>query len=247
MRMTRFFCSSINREDDVIISDAQLHHITKVLRLEKGDNVELFDGRGTVAQAVIEKITKDSALLKVQAKNVFRAENNRRIIIASSMAKAQRFEMIIAKCTELGVDRIVPVIFERTIKQAGSAAAMRRFESIAIESAKQCGRIFLPAIDKPLSLEKTLANMRTEYSRAKIVFGSLEENAESIINFGFGSGDVIAFIGPEGGLTEDEENLLEKSDAKPIRLTDTILRIETAAVGFAAVLAAKRGAEKSKK
>ena len=202
--------------------------------------MELFDGKGTVAQAIIEKITKDSALLKMQNRNVFDTRNKRRIIIASSMAKGQRFEMIIAKCTELGIDRIVPVIFERTVKQAESAAAVRRFESIAVESAKQCGRNFLPLIDKPLSFEKALEKLQTEYPQAKIIFGSLTENAESIINFDFGSDDVVAFIGPEGGLTEAEENLLKKINAQAVRLTDTILRIETAAIAFAAILAAKR-------
>jgi 16S rRNA (uracil1498-N3)-methyltransferase len=117
----------------------------------------------------------------------------------------------------------------------------RRFEAIAVESAKQCGRIFLPLIDKPLSFEKALENLRTDYPKAKIIFGSLQENAGSIINFNLGSA-VVAFIGPEGGLTEAEENLLLKIGAKPVRLTDTILRIETAAIAFAAILAAKRNA-----
>ena len=243
MRTARFFCDTINQDGTIIISDVQFRHLAKVLRLKQGDNVELFDGKGTIADAVIEKITKDIAHLKIQTKNVFEPKNNRRIIIASSMAKAQKFEDVVAMCCQLGIDRIMPVLFERTVKQADSASAVRRFEAIAVESAKQCGRIFLPIIDKPLSFEKALENLQTDYPQAKIVFGSLAENTESIINLDFGSEDCLVFIGPEGGLTEVEENLLMKMNAKPVRLTDTILRIETAAIAFASILAARRNAE----
>jgi RsmE family RNA methyltransferase len=68
----------------------------------------------------------------------------------------------------------------------------------------------------------------------------LSQNAESVISFDLGSADCLAFVGPEGGLTETEEDLLKKINAQSVRFTDTILRIETAAVAFAAVLAAKR-------
>jgi 16S rRNA (uracil1498-N3)-methyltransferase len=138
----------------------------------------------------------------------------------------------------------VPIVFERTVKQADSPAAMRRFESIAVESAKQCGRIFLPLIDKPTSFQKALDKLQAEYPHAIVIFGSLAENAESIINFDFGSDDCLAFVGPEGGLTEVEENLLGKINAKAVRLTGTILRIETAAIAFAAILAAERDSKK---
>jgi 16S rRNA (uracil1498-N3)-methyltransferase len=244
MRTARFFCDTIDQHSPVVISDVQFRHLSRVLRLKKGDSVELFDGRGTVAQAIIEEITKNQAQLKVQTREVFNAPDKQRIVIASSMTKGQRFEMIVAKCTELGIDRIIPVIFERTVKQAESGMAARRFESIAVESAKQCGRIFLPAIDEPTSFPKALENLQAEYRKAKIIFGSLAQNAESIISFDFGSDDCFAFIGPEGGLTEVEENLLEKVNANPVRLTNTVLRIETAAVAFAAILAAKRDSGK---
>ncbi len=236
MRTARVFCGAIG-QDNAVISDIQLRHLTKVLRLKTGDIVQLFDGKGTVAQAVIEKITKDEALLKVQNRKIFDTAGRRKIVIAPSIAKGQRFEMLVAKCTELGIDGIAPVIFERTVKQQ---LQHHRLESIAVESAKQCGRIFLPAIDRPADFQKALENLRAQYPKAKIVFGSLAAGAESIINLDLGTNDCLAFVGPEGGLAETEENLLKKINAQSVRLTDTILRIETAAIAFAAVLAAKR-------
>ncbi len=239
MKTSRFFCSTID-SDNVIISDVQLRHLTKVLRLKKGDSVELFDGKGTVAQAVIEKITKDSAHLNIQSKKLFKKRADRTITVASSVAKGQRFEEVIAKCTELGVDRICPVIFERTVKQANSTTAAHRFESVAVESVKQSGRIFLPVIDKPAAFETVLKNLQAESAQAKIIFGSLAKTAQSIINLDFGSDDCCVFIGPEGGLAKAEEDMLKKINARPFRITDTILRIETAAIAFAAILTAKR-------
>ncbi|MBN1788769.1 MAG: 16S rRNA (uracil(1498)-N(3))-methyltransferase [Sedimentisphaerales bacterium] len=238
MKISRFFCSTID-SGSVIISDIQLRHLTKVLRLKKGDTIELFDGKGTIAHGVIENITKDSAHINVQSVERLEKKTGPTITIASSIAKAQRFEEIVARCTELGIDRICPVIFERTVKQAEGEKTLQRFESIAIESCKQCGRTFVPVIDKPGKFKTVLDNLRSR-SSAKIIFGSLEKNAESIINIDIGSDDICVFIGPEGGLSQTEVGELEKIQAKSFRITDTILRIETAAIAFAAILTAKR-------
>lgn len=241
MRTARFFCDTINQKTGAILTDAQFHHLTKVLRLKIGDPVELFDGNGTVAQAIIEKIEKFQAVLTVKNIKNHPKPTQQRIIIASSIAKGERFELLVAKCTELGVDRIVPVIFELTVKQA---LHLHRLQTIAVESAKQCQRLFLPIIDSPIALPQAIEKLHSDYPNSKIIFGSLTENAESIINFDFGSNDTTVFIGPEGGLTETEENMLKKMDAQPVRLTDTILRIETAAITFAAVLTTKRNSGK---
>jgi 16S rRNA (uracil1498-N3)-methyltransferase len=237
MRTTRFFCDSINQNTGTILADAQFRHLTKVLRLKIGDTIELFDGKGALAQAIIEKIEKTQAILAVKNIKNYPKPARQRIIIASSIAKGERFELLVAKCTELGIDRIVPTIFERTVKQS---LQHRRLETIALESTKQCQRLFLPTIDSPISLLQAIEKLQLEYPAAKIIFGSLTENAKSIISVDFGSNDVIAFIGPEGGLTEIEENMLRKINAQPFKLTDTVLRIETAAIAFAVVLTAKR-------
>jgi 16S rRNA (uracil1498-N3)-methyltransferase len=101
MRTTRFFCDNINPDTAAVISDAQFRHLTKVLRLSIGDSVELFDGNGTIAQAVIGKIEKNIASLTIKDIKSYPKPQKNRIIIASSIAKGERFEMLVAKCTEL--------------------------------------------------------------------------------------------------------------------------------------------------
>lgn len=235
MRTVRFFCETIER--NTVISDSQFRHLTKVLRLKTGDAVEIFDGKGSLAKVIISKIEKNLARLAILDVKTFPKPENRRIIIAPSIAKGERFDLLVGKCTELGADRISPIIFERTVKQS---IQLHRLETIAIESSKQCQRLFLPVIDSPMNLQQAIEKMQAEYPKAKIIFGSLSEGSKSILNIEFDSDDVIAFIGPEGGLTDAEENLLKKNNAQPVSLTDTILRIETAAIAAASALAIKR-------
>jgi RsmE family RNA methyltransferase len=84
-RTLRFFCPEINR--NTVITDAQFHHLTKVLRLQSGAAIELFDGKGTLARALISKIEKHQACVAVLDTQIFPQPDKRRIIIAPSIAK----------------------------------------------------------------------------------------------------------------------------------------------------------------
>ncbi len=236
-RTLRFFCPEINR--NTVITDAQFHHLTKVLRLQSGAAIELFDGKGTLARALISKIEKHQACVAVLDTQIFPQPDKRRIIIAPSIAKGERFDLLVAKCTELGVDAIIPTLYERTVKQT---IQPKRLNMIATESSKQCHRLFLPTIDEPMSLSQTLEKVKTDFPNAKFIFGSLTDGSISIMNFDASDDDCVAFIGPEGGLTDDEEKMLKAAGAQPVSLTDTVLRIETAAITVAAVLTCRRTA-----
>ena len=218
----------------------EAHHLYNVCRLKVGSEVELFDGAGTLATAVIEKATGKSALLKVVNLEKIERPDKPEVVIAVSCPKGERFDWLTGKCTELGVDRIVPVIFERTVKQPRNPKIVERWRNIAIAAAKQCRRIFLPQIDMPVTLSEALSAMKERYDKAEILVGSLEPKLPALITQQFGTKDVIAVIGPEGGITEGEKTLLKNCRAKFVRLTSTVLRVETAALAFAAVLTTRR-------
>ena len=239
MKYARFYCENIDT-GLTAITGSELHHLTKVLRLNVGDEVELFDGRGIKASAVITEISKASAKLKIRQSQAQKPRATGRIIIAVSVAKGSRFDWLISKCVELGVDRVMPVIFERTVKLAKGEQANERYNKLAIEAARQCGRMFLPKIDAPCSLAECVENLKEDYPKGLVLFGSLAKGAKSIIDCDIADNDMTAFIGPEGGMTEQEEKLLIDNGAIGVRLTETILRVETAALAFAAVLTAKR-------
>ncbi len=202
--------------------------------------MELFDGAGTLAQAEIQSISPRKTTLTIQTLQTLPRPHRSQVVIACSLAQGDRFDWLISKCTELGVDRICPVRFERTVKLARGEKVTDRFVKLAIAAAKQSERLFLPRIDRAGSLLQTLEHFDSESSGTSILYGSPNPKAASLLQQVDFSQVMIVFIGPEGGLTPEEEHLLTERGAREVRLTDTVLRIETAAVAAAAILCAKR-------
>jgi 16S rRNA (uracil1498-N3)-methyltransferase len=221
-----------------MLNEEESRHARSVLRLAMGEEVELFDGDGAVAQGRIGAAGKKGIEVEILDSRLLLPATTSRIIIAASVAKGERFDGLVTQCTELGVDRIVPVIYERTVKLA-SGHQTQRYERLAISACKQCGRVFLPVIDSPDSFKSALEQLRDRYPNAVMIFGSLTGQCWNSGVFDAFQ-DIIAFIGPEGGFTGDEESLLAQRGAVPVRLTDTTLRVETAALALAALLTVKR-------
>jgi 16S rRNA (uracil1498-N3)-methyltransferase len=242
MTLHRFYCDSIDGPR-IELEGTEAHHLS-VLRLNAGDKVELFDGLGGLAMAAISGIRKNIATLEIE--NVHRSEfpKSRRIIIAVSVPKGERFDWLIEKCTELGVERISPVIFERTVRQPGNPKALDRWMNIAISAAKQCKRLFLPQIDPPMNLQDCLDAIKKDSPNCRVIAGGISGDCPPLAGQAFGQNDVAALIGPEGGFTENEDAFLKSQGVQFVRLSDTILRTETAAIAFASVLTAQRNQTK---
>lgn len=241
--LVRAYCEKIERGMTAVCGD-EAHHLAKVLRCRVGDTVNLFDGNGITAVGTISKIGKDKVEISVGGIESHAPKDVGRIIICASVAKGERYDWLVGKCTELGVDRICPVLFERTVKQA-SGHSVERYRKLALSAAKQCGRLFLPHIDAPATLADCLSRFPREYPDARMLFCSTNEKAGTIVEQAQGDVlDYVVFIGPEGGLTADEEQTLKNHGAIGVGLTETILRIETAAVACAAILCMANAAQK---
>jgi len=117
---------------------------------------------------------------------------------------------------------------------------MERYRKLTISAAKQCGRLFLPHLSGPAGLAETVKDLVARYPEAQIVFGGFGEGAVGIGQCCRADAEVIAFVGPEGGMTDAEEQLLNEQGAMPVRINANILRVETAAIAFAAILCADR-------
>ncbi|MCK5269728.1 MAG: 16S rRNA (uracil(1498)-N(3))-methyltransferase [Sedimentisphaerales bacterium] len=239
MKRYRFFCRPINMPVIELVG-IEARHLSTVLRLNIGDEVEVFDGAGALVCAMITGLHRDRVTLTVDSVQQTPQPERGQIVIAASIAKGERFDWLIGKCTELGVDRIMPVLYERTVKQSRNPKTIGRWENLIIAAAKQCRRLFLPRIDPPQPLSEVLQTTKNDYPQGRILLGSLNAQAPSLTIQKFDLSDVIAFVGPEGGLTEKEQDLLKSGNAQPVCLTDTTLRIETAAIAFAAILTAQR-------
>ena len=238
MSVARFYCDQLC-EGVIQLDDTEAHHAIHVLRLQAGDNVELFDGRGGLGYGVVARIARKTVAVEVSNVNRSRPRQSGRVVVATSIAKGQRFDWLVGKCTELGADHIACVLFERTVKQA-KGTAVQRYRKMTISTAKQCGRLFLPEITGPGNLAECFVALKELYPEAAFLFGDFGEDAIALRELTTEGADVVAFVGPEGGMTESEEQLLKAHGAIGVRLSENILRIETAADAFAAILCANR-------
>ncbi len=239
MKKYRFYCEKITKPVSEI-SGIEAHHLTSVLRLKREEQVELFDGRGVVAEAVIKELYGKKVALEILNIHTVQKRTERRIIIAASIAKGERFDWLIEKCTELGVDRISPFLFERTVKYAAGTQTIQRWHNLSISAAKQSGLNLLPLIDNPAPLKDVLEKLKKDYPVSDVLLGWIDLNAVSLTQYSLRDKDVIALIGPEGGLTDSEKQYCLEADAKPVRLTDSVLRVETAALALASILSTMR-------
>lgn len=240
MAISRFFCSEIT--DRSFIEGSEAHHLCKVMRLKEGDRVELFDGRGVLAEAAIFKAGRNIVELEVDKVYTSPSRKDCRIVLVVAVAKDHRFDWLIAKATELGVDHICPALYKRSVKQASGKNISERFRNIAISAAKQCKGLFIPKIDAAKTLEQHIGELGRLYNDPVFITSSLGQDSVGILNSPalITKSDKIAFIGPEGGFDEQEEKFLKQQGAIEVRLTDTVLRVETAAIAIASILAASR-------
>lgn len=223
----------------VELSGAEGHHFVHVLRGKAGQTIELFDGLGHTARGVVSRIKKTDVFVQIEKVTESPLRQTRRIILAVAAAKGQRFDWMLSKCTELGADHIALVHYEHSVR-LGKESAIGRYQSLTIAACKQCGRNTLPIITGPQKLTDTIHELKQQYPQSQFLYGSLESGAKTIRSLAENNEDIAVFIGPEGGLTEAEIQLLKGHGAMPVRVGNHILRTETAVIVFAAILESQR-------
>jgi 16S rRNA (uracil1498-N3)-methyltransferase len=211
--------------ETVVVEGLEFHHLRNVMRKEKGEGLELVNGKGQLAVAIIEKIGKHDArcnILSVQEK-----PSTARIILAQALPRLNRLETIIEKAVELGVLEFWLFPGELSEKTELSHNQLQRLHMIAVGAMKQCGRLDLPQI----VLKPALAQW--EATGMPSFFGDTAENAPWIKPV---AGSALIFIGPESGFTDEEEATLKKLGAQGVKLHNNILRTDTAAIAALCLL-----------
>ncbi|MFN3550925.1 MAG: RsmE family RNA methyltransferase [Endomicrobiia bacterium] len=230
--MTQFYfpeLKDVKQQQININSIDEVKHIKKSYRAKVGDLLRLFDGKGCIVKAKIRKITAQNIILDIIEKNFFQKENFE-IIICQGLIKIDRFELVLEKSTEIGVDKIVPLELENiVVKKEKFIKKYERFKKIILESAKQSNRIFLPEIDNVMSLEEIFVNHNNGLNI--ILYKNSEKKLKDIENEIRSSKKIKIFVGPEGDFSKKEiEFLREKNATYFINLTNNVLRSETAAI-----------------
>jgi 16S rRNA (uracil1498-N3)-methyltransferase len=198
--------------------------------------VEIFDGRGASRQGVIEKAVRGGVLVSFGSPAAAEPARARTLTLALSPPRGERMAFAVEKLSELGCDRVVPVIFRRS-EDAGVRAGtgkIAKWRRRAIEAAKQCGRNRLLVVDAPLPLDEVLGLL---HPRVKLIV--LEPGApiplREALEKARSAAETMILVGPEGGLIDEERNAIRGAGGEPARLFEHVLRIETAAVAASAV------------
>lgn len=222
----------------VVLSASETHHLANVLRLEVGDQAFVFDGLGREYRCRVAGLRDKRATLEIVAAVTGRVESPMRLTLAQALAKAEKFDLIVQKATELGVSSIVPLVTRRSeVKLTGEAAAKRlkRWRQISLEASKQCGRRTLVEIRDPLAAK----DLPSHVHKSETVFVFSERDGAPITKVlppTPASMSVSAVIGPEGGWSDEEVELFEQAAFEIVTLGPRILRTETAAIVAIALL-----------
>ncbi len=218
-------------------------HLVRVLRLERGAPLSVFDGQGREYAATISAIRDGRVQVLLGEPLTAAAESPLAITLAQGVSRGERMDYAIQKATELGVARIVPLLCERSVVKLDAEQAARKLEhwqGVAAAAAEQSGRAVVPAIDLPRRfLEHLAAGGPAPAACARLVLAPLAATGPAALPPGLARLELL--IGPEGGLAEQELEAAALAGYAALRLGPRVLRTETAAAAAIAVLQARYG------
>lgn len=223
-----------------MLSGSAAQHLRRVLRLETGDPLTLFNGDGWDYRSRVTALHGGSVEVEIVERIAAAPESPLEITLAQGVARGERMDLVVQKATELGVSRIVPVLAERSVVRLDATRAGRRlahWQAVAIAACEQCGRARLPRLSAPLPLADWLA----EEPHVSPCFLLSAAGDRPLTGSCVGPGPVTLLVGPEGGLTETEREAAQRRGFAPRTLGPRILRTETAAIAALAILQAGAG------
>lgn len=237
--MIRYFVTAEKLAGARATLDATAHrHLIKVLRLEEGARLQVFDGGGTEIEARIERVGKAWVEVSLGARRRVPAPACA-ITLLQAPPRGERMDLIVQKATELGVARIIPVRSER-VQVRPSAHQRTRWQTIAQEAARQSGRAEVPEIGDFAALETALAKTAA-LADARFVLWEGEQGPSLPAALAKGPPAVILLVGPEGGFAEAEVSSAGRAGYVAASLGPRILRAETAAIVAVALAQAAGG------
>ncbi len=229
--MQRYFAKGKN-DCLFILEDSDIHHICNVMRMKNGDFIEvvydsiLYKCKVNIGDDVF--ITFDS----IMENSVV---SNKEIVLIVPVLKEQKMDLVLQKSTELGVDRIVPIITERCVVKVDSKEdkKINRWNRIVKEASEQCKRVSVPIIDNIRDIRDL------NFTDGVKLVCSTRENSKNIKNMMHNileCAKMYIVVGPEGGLSISEEESLNKKGFVSISLGSRIMRVETVPIYLLSIL-----------
>ena len=238
MRIPRIFTrQALKPESTVELEPGPSQHLSRVLRIQEGSELVLFDGRGGEYPSSISAVGKKQVTVSTGAHRQAERESPLWVHLGIAVSRGERMDWVMQKATELGVARITPLFSERTeVKLKGERAEKKvaHWQQIAISACEQCGRNQIPEVTPLQTLQSWLAEVQADL---KLV---LHHRADM-------KGDTATprslalLVGPEGGLSDPEIAAAEHQGFQSLKLGDRVLRTETAPLAALAILQARWG------
>lgn len=231
--MSRFFLNSDAWDVTPSLVGDEARHCARVMRAKVGDQIEVFDGRGRRATAVIESLASRKVGLRLGP----RIESHppaTQIVLVPTVLKGKAMDWLIQKAVEIGVRAIEPVLTEHAVVKPGEGKE-EKWQRIALEACKQCHQNWMPEITAPRPLTEWL----DEAADGLRVIASLAEGSRPLRELlrECGQLDKVSYlVGPEGDFTEVETEACLAAGCRPVSLGPQVLRAETAGIYGVAAL-----------
>jgi 16S rRNA (uracil1498-N3)-methyltransferase len=216
-------------EGDIFLEGSEHQHLKNVMRSRVNDEVELVNGCGGIAEATIIEIERHATRLRVTS-SFCEEPLPTKLCLVQSLIKSSRLDIVLEKATELGVETIYLWPSVRSEQKLPSSKLMERMKGIIVSALKQSRRLFLPKLE-------ILESLEVLPKQEAVFFGDLGNQALLLSEVFDKTSSSIAFVvGPEGGLTEEEDIQLNSIGAQGVKINDNILRSETASIAALSIL-----------
>ncbi len=226
MSLPRFYVSQPLRPGRVELPDASAHYISRVLRMQAGDALQLFDGSGLEFAGVIAAVGKKSLTVELESSQPGQPDSPLRVHLGQVLSRGERMDWAIQKATELGVTEITPLFSERCEVRLNDERTQKRLEhwqQVAISACEQCGRSSVPLIHAPVAVSQWQAVVEADL---KLVLHPDEQPLASHAR----PQRLALLIGPEGGLSPSEVSAAQSAGFAAACFGPRVLRTETAPI-----------------
>ena len=237
--MPRFYVPIPRIEKGMLkIEGQEVRHIRRVLRLRAGDGIVVFDGSGKEYGGRIVEEGPSSVLIEVQNINSPGRESPLEVTLAQSLLKGEKMDYLIQKATELGVKEIIPFFSFRSVPILDKSRRLKRYhrwERIAVEASKQCGRGAIPRIG-PLQDYLEILRAPSPDCLRLILWEKEGAGLKEILKKAMEEKKIFFIVGPEGGVSDEEMERAKRAGFIPVNLGKRILRSETASLCLLSIL-----------
>lgn len=244
MRVPRIYQNiELKTGQQVQLDDQAVVHVSRVLRLKSGSPVILFNGKGGEFSGLLSAVDKRSVTIEIHAFHEREVESPLKTTLIQGVSRSDRMDFTMQKTTELGVSEIIPVLMRYSsvnVDPKRLAKKQLHWQSIVNSACEQCGRNSVPHVAAVRSFEEYLSHIEHADQSLKIVLHG--EGAKSIRDVSVCKDEKLQlFVGPEGGISNEELQLLKDRGFIGVRLGPRVLRTETAAIAAMSVLQFMQG------